>query len=199
LQNLQTSPQTPLSAPFLSRLALFSESRRGLPAHADHSAGDDDDRAALRRCARRRGTPHRGPDRRARAARAAILPTPTGCRTASSISGASGFRILLHRDRAAAPARERYFADGSASFPDNRRLAILVVCAVEWETFAADPVVETHDRIVGRTYREAARTRESQLGDETAAVREALRAFAELGRGTDRRAGHRRGALLSVM
>ena len=66
--------------------------------------------------------------------------------------------------------------------PDNRRLAILVVCAVEWETFVADAVVETHDRIVGRTYREAARTCESQLGDETAAVREALRAFAKLGR-----------------
>ena len=77
---------------------------------------------------------------------------------------------------------ERYFADGLRELPDNRRLAILGVCAVEWETFVADAVVETHDRIVGRTYREAARTCESQLGDETAAVREALRAFAELGR-----------------
>ena len=76
---------------------------------------------------------------------------------------------------------ERYFADGLRELPDNRRLAILAVCAVEWETFVADAVVETHDRIVGRTYREAARTCESQLGDETAAVREALRAFAELG------------------
>ena len=44
-----------------------------------------------------------------------------------------------------------------------------------------EKVVETHDRIVGRTYREVARTCEGQLGDETAAVREALRAFAELG------------------
>ena len=77
---------------------------------------------------------------------------------------------------------ERYFADGLRELPDNRRLAILVVCAVEWEMFLADAVVETHDRVVGRTYREAARTCEAQLGDETAAVREALRAFAELGR-----------------
>ena len=76
---------------------------------------------------------------------------------------------------------ERYFADGLRELPDNRRLAILAVCAVEWETFLADAVVETHDRIVGRTYREAARTCEAQLGDETTAVREALRAFAELG------------------
>ena len=76
---------------------------------------------------------------------------------------------------------ERYFADGLRELPDSRRLAILAVCAVEWELFLADAVVETHDRIVGRTYREAARTCEGQLGDETAAVREALRAFAELG------------------
>ena len=48
--------------------------------------------------------------------------------------------------------------------------------------FLADAVVETHDRLVGRTYREAARACEAQLGNETAAVREALRAFAELGR-----------------
>ena len=47
--------------------------------------------------------------------------------------------------------------------------------------FLADAVVETHDRLGGRTYREAARACEAQLGDETAAIREALRAFAELG------------------
>ena len=76
---------------------------------------------------------------------------------------------------------ERYFADGLRELPDSRRLAILAVCAGEWGLFLADAVVETHDRIVGRTYREAARTCEGQLGDETAAVREALRAFAELG------------------
>ena len=76
---------------------------------------------------------------------------------------------------------ERYFADGLRELPDNRRLAILAVCAVEWELFLVDAVVETHDRVVGRTYREAARACEAQLGDETAAVREALRAFADLG------------------
>ena len=76
---------------------------------------------------------------------------------------------------------ERYFADGLRELPDNRRLAILAVCAVEWKMFLADAVVETHDRVVGRTYREAARTCEVQLGDETAAVREALRAFAKWG------------------
>ena len=33
---------------------------------------------------------------------------------------------------------ERYFADGLRELPDNRRLAILAVCAVEWEMFLAD-------------------------------------------------------------
>ena len=77
---------------------------------------------------------------------------------------------------------ERYFADGLREPPDNHRLAILAVYAGEWELFLVAAVVETHDRIVGRTYREAARACEAQLGDETAAVRESLRAFAELGR-----------------
>ena len=76
---------------------------------------------------------------------------------------------------------ERYFAGGLRELPDNRRLAILAVCAVEWKMFLANAVVETHDRLVGRTYHEAARACEALLGGETAAVREALRAFAELG------------------
>ena len=85
-------------------------------------------------------------------------------------------------DHAAAPAGVSATSPtGSASSRTTAALAILAVCAVEWEMFLADAVVETHDRLVGRTYREAARACEAQLGDETAAVREARRAFAELG------------------
>ena len=40
----------------------------------------------------------------------------------------------------------------------------------KWEMVLADAVVETHERVVDRTYREAARTCEAQLGDETARV-----------------------------
>ena len=47
--------------------------------------------------------------------------------------------------------------------------------------FLADAVVETHDRLVGRTYRETARACEAQLGDATAAVREVLRALCRSG------------------
>ena len=54
--------------------------RRGLPAHADHPAGHDDDRAALRRCARRRGTPDRSriAEGAARAATSSICSKKTG-------------------------------------------------------------------------------------------------------------------------
>ena len=52
---------------------------------------------------------------------------------------------------------ERYFADGLRDLSDNRRLAILAVCAVEWQAGLADAIVETHDRIVGKTWREAKR------------------------------------------
>ena len=76
---------------------------------------------------------------------------------------------------------ERYFADGLRELPDNRRIAMLAVCAAEWETFLADAVVETHDRIVGRTYRAAVHACQERIGDEKAAVRRALRSFIELG------------------
>ena len=76
---------------------------------------------------------------------------------------------------------ERYFADGLRELPENRRIAILAVCAAEWETFLADAVIETHDRIVGRTYRTAERACQERIMDEKAAVRRALRSFIELG------------------
>ena len=104
---------------------------------------------------------------------------PFGHRLELEVHGRPG--IPPHRITRLRRQGERYFADGLRELADNRRLAILAVCAVEWEMFLADAVVETHDRLVGRTYREAARACEAQLGDETAAVREALRAFAELG------------------
>ena len=45
---------------------------------------------------------------------------------------------------------ERHFADGLREMLDSRRLAILAVCAVEWQAGVADTLIETHDRIVGR-------------------------------------------------
>ena len=111
---------------------------------------------------RRDGRRRRDAVRLAQAVRAGqpIPPTLTGCWTASSTSGASLFRkglfhdVPAHRITRLRRQGERYFADGLRELPDSRRLAILAVCAVEWELFLADAVVETHDRIVGRTYRD---------------------------------------------
>jgi hypothetical protein len=50
---------------------------------------------------------------------------------------------------------ERYFAGDLRDISGDRRLAILAVCALEWRSAIADAVVETHDRIVGKTWREA--------------------------------------------
>src|SRR3546814_11819473 len=52
---------------------------------------------------------------------------------------------------------ERYYADGMRDLPEDRRLAILAVCTLEWRSSLADVIVETHDRIVGRLYRASER------------------------------------------
>jgi hypothetical protein len=49
-----------------------------------------------------------------------------------------------------------YYADGMQDLPEGR-LAILAVCALEWQASLADAVVEAHDRIVGRLYRASER------------------------------------------
>src|SRR3546814_16691381 len=65
--------------------------------------------------------------------------------------------------------------------PEDRRLAILAVCTLEWRSSLADAIVETHDRIVGRLYRASERLCNPRIADEKAAVRDTLKSFAELG------------------
>ncbi|SDQ28753.1 Tn3 family transposase [Pseudovibrio sp. Tun.PSC04-5.I4] len=76
---------------------------------------------------------------------------------------------------------ERYFTDGLRDISSDRRLAILAVCVLEWRAAIADAVVETHDRIVGKTWRDAARVCDSQIKDAKASLRETMRSFEELG------------------
>ncbi|MHA6645346.1 Tn3 family transposase [Mesorhizobium sp. A623] len=76
---------------------------------------------------------------------------------------------------------ERYYADGMRDLPVERRLAILAVCASEWQSKLADTIIETHDRIVGKLYRSAERLCEAKIADEKIAVRQTLKSFAELG------------------
>ena len=76
---------------------------------------------------------------------------------------------------------ERYFTDGLQDISGDRRLAILAVCAVEWRSAIADTIVETHDRIVGKTWSAAKRLCDARITDARGAVQAILRAFSALG------------------
>jgi TnpA family transposase len=77
---------------------------------------------------------------------------------------------------------ERYFADGLRDLGVDRRHAILAVCVVEWSTATADAVIETHDRIVGRTWREAKQLHDAQVAETRGAITATLDGFTALGK-----------------
>lgn len=76
---------------------------------------------------------------------------------------------------------ERYFAGDLRDISGDRRLAILAVCALEWRGAIADAVVETHDRIVGKTWREAKSRCDARMDDAKAALKDTLQSFKTLG------------------
>ena len=76
---------------------------------------------------------------------------------------------------------ERYFTDGLRDISGDRRLAILAVCAVEWRGAIADAMVETHDRIVGQTFRSAKQRCDERIQDTRAVLHDTLDAFRTLG------------------
>ena len=69
---------------------------------------------------------------------------------------------------------ERYCTDGLRDISGDRRLAICAVCAVEWRGAIADAVVETHDRIVGQTFRSAQRRNDARIQDARIVLRGTL-------------------------
>jgi TnpA family transposase len=77
---------------------------------------------------------------------------------------------------------ERYFADGLRDLNADRRRAILAICVIEWAVATADAVIETHDRIVGRTWREAKQLHDARAAETRGAVTATLDGFAALGR-----------------
>ena len=76
---------------------------------------------------------------------------------------------------------ERYFAEGLRDISSDRRLAILAVCVVEWRGAIADAVVETHDRIVGQTFRSAKQRCDARLQDSRTVLQDTLHSFRLLG------------------
>lgn len=76
---------------------------------------------------------------------------------------------------------ERYFAGDLRDISGDRRLATLAVCALEWRCAIADAVVETHDRIVGKTWREAKSRCDARMDDARSALKDTLQSFRTLG------------------
>ena len=89
--------------------------------------------------------------------------------------------IPAHRIARLRRQGERYFADGLRDLPEDRRLAILAVCAVEWRAAIADAVIESHDRIVGKTWKVAERRADAVAADHKASLAETLKGFATVG------------------
>lgn len=96
---------------------------------------------------------------------------------ASLLAGVPPHRIARLRRQG-----ERYFADDLRDLGTDRRHAILAVCVIEWTTATADAVIETHDRIVGRTWREARQLHDAQVADTRGAVTATLDGFTTLGK-----------------
>ncbi len=88
--------------------------------------------------------------------------------------------VPLHRVARLRRQGERYYADGLREVPEARRLAILAVCAVEWRAAIADAVVETHERITGRLYRDAERLCAALAADHRGSVATTLHIFARV-------------------
>ena len=61
-------------------------------------------------------------------------------------------------------------------------MAILAVCIVEWKAAITDAVVETHDRIVGKTWREAKKLCDARFDDAKTTLPQVLHTFTGLGR-----------------
>jgi len=76
---------------------------------------------------------------------------------------------------------ERYFADGLRDITSDRRFAVLAVCAIEWAAAITDAVIETHDRIVGKTWRDAKKLCDARIVDARSSLQETLRSFKDLG------------------
>jgi len=89
--------------------------------------------------------------------------------------------IPLHKIKRLRRHGERYFADALRDLAEERRYAIMGVCSLEWQASIADAVVETHDRIVGRTWREAKRMADARIDDAKTSIRDTLASFKDMG------------------
>src|SRR5690348_190029 len=76
---------------------------------------------------------------------------------------------------------ERRHAEDLLASGETRRLAILAACAAGWRALLVDAAIETHDRILGRLYRQAERRRDETLEGERGDVAATLKGLAAAG------------------
>ena len=76
---------------------------------------------------------------------------------------------------------ERYFASDLRELAEEKRYAIMAVCVIKWQAAISDAVIETHDRIVGRTWREAKRMADARIEDAQASIKDTLLSFKNMG------------------
>ncbi|MBW8358962.1 MAG: Tn3 family transposase [Weeksellaceae bacterium] len=77
---------------------------------------------------------------------------------------------------------ETYYADGLRDIKEERQMAILAACAIQWKAMIIDAVLETHDRVVGKVYSDCKRMRDDQLVDQKKLANETLISFMQLGK-----------------
>lgn len=76
---------------------------------------------------------------------------------------------------------ESYFGHQLREISDNRRMAILAVCALEWQSAIGDTIIETHDRICGRIWRDAQHACDKELEMSKKVIDHALKGFERMG------------------
>ena len=89
--------------------------------------------------------------------------------------------VAPHRRTQLRGQGERYFADGLKDVPEDRRYAIMAACVVAWRAALIDALVLTHDRIVGKLYRDCERACAEEVAKERASVADTLRSLSRLG------------------
>lgn len=77
---------------------------------------------------------------------------------------------------------ETYYADGLRDIKEERQMAILATCAIQWKAMIIDVILETHDRIVGKVYSDCKRMRDNQLVDQKKLANGTLISFMQLGK-----------------
>lgn len=88
--------------------------------------------------------------------------------------------VPFHRIARLRRQGERYFTDGLNDIGSDRRLAVLAASVIEWEAAIADTVIETHDRVVGKIWREAKRLHETRVSDANPAVADTLQGLSAM-------------------